>query len=330
MPERPCTSSPSSRPPWSEASGSNGPAGRSAQAGRTRLLCPADLPGVSLAIAASHPAEQPRHVHDSLVLGVVTAGARRITTPDQNVCVPAGGVFALPAGLAHACAPENGACSYLAFSIEAAALPPALAAQFAAPTALLLPLRIDDAKLAATLTGLAEACLEPSGSLERQSLLAELLEKIDALAAGQEQGAMAEEPVTNPARPGLEVAMGVENVHGAAASGAQELMRAVRRAQELLAAGPEAALSLPELAQACGVDMYALHRAFTRVLGLPPHAFQTHLRLRRAKALLRAGSAPGQAALEAGFCDQSHLNRHFARVVGLTPAQYAKAHAGRK
>lgn len=330
MSEKPCISSPNSCPPWSEASGVTGSAERSCRAGRTRLLCPADLPGASLAIAASHPAEQPRHVHDSLILGVVTAGVRRITTPDQNVCVPAGGVFALPPGLAHACAPENGACSYLAFSIEATALPPALAAQFAAPTALSLPLRIDDAELAAALTGLAEACLEPSGSLERQSLLAEVLERIAALAAGQEQGAEDEKALADPVRPGLEVAKDVEDMHGAAASGAQELMRAVRRAQELLAAGPEAALSLPELAQACGVDMYALHRAFTRVLGLPPHAFQTHLRLRRAKALLRAGSAPGQAALEAGFCDQSHLNRHFARVVGLTPAQYAKAHAGRK
>ena len=330
MPEKPCTSSPSSRPPWSEASGSDGPAERSCQAGRTRLLCPADLPGVSLAIAASHPAEQPRHVHDSLILGVVTAGVRRITTPSQNVCVPADGVFALPPGLAHACAPENGACSYLAFSMEPPALPPSLAARLAAPTALALPLRIDDAKLAAALAALAEACLEPCGSLERQSLLAEVLERIATLAAGQEQGAQAEEALAGQARPGQEVAKDVEDMHVAAASGAQELMRAVRRAQELLAAGPEAALSLPELAQTCGVDMYALHRAFTRVLGLPPHAFQTHLRLRRAKALLRAGVAPGQAALEAGFCDQSHLNRHFARVVGLTPAQYAKAHAGRK
>lgn len=328
MPEKPCTSSPSSRPPWSEASGSDGPAERSCQAARTRLLCPADLPGVSLAIAASHPAKQPRHVHDSLILGVVTAGVRRITTPGQNVCVPAGGVFALPPGLTHACAPENGVCSYLAFSMEPPALPPAFAPLFARPMA--LPLRIDDAKLATVLLRLAEACLEPCGSLERQSLLAEVLEQVAALAAEQEQGGVRERPLAGKAQPGLEVAKDLEDMHGSQASGAQELMQAVRRAEELLKAGPETALSLPELAQACGVDMYALHRAFTRVLGLPPHAFQTHLRLRRAKALLRAGSAPGQAALEAGFCDQSHLNRHFARVVGLTPAQYAKAHAGRK
>lgn len=289
MPEKPCTSSPNSRP----RSSSDDLAQACEQSWRTRLVCPADLPGVSLAIAQNSATAQPRHVHYSLVLGMVTAGARRIATPDESVTVQAGEAFALAPSLAHACAPEGGPCSYLAFSIDDANLPGRL------------PVRIAEAELANALARLAEAVQEQTGSLERQSLLAEVLEHL----ARHGQGAAEQSPETR------------ENTLK------DDLTETVRLAKELLEAEREPGFGLSELAAACDTEMYALHRAFTRIVGLPPHAFQTHQRLRRAKALLRAGTSPGEAALEAGFCDQSHLNRHFARLVGLTPAQYAKAHA---
>lgn len=246
---------------------------------------------MSFAIAQNSAAAQPRHVHDSLILGVVTAGMRCISTPSEKVSVSTGEVFTLAAGLPHACSPEGGPCSYLAFSIASAPLPARL------------PVRILDVELASALSALAEAAQEQAGSLERQSLLAEVLERL----AGHDQGPAVHQPDAK------ESALG----------------EAVRLARKLLEAERGPGLSLPELAAACNADMYALHRAFTRIVGLPPHAFQTHQRLRRAKALLRAGASPGEAALEAGFCDQSHLNRHFARLVGLTPARYAKAHSAR-
>lgn len=289
MPEKPCTSSPNSRPRSSSGDAAK-PCG---QPWRARLVCPADLPGVSLAIAQNSAAAQPRHVHYSLVLGVVTAGARRIATPGASATVREGEVFALAPSLAHACTPEGGPCSYLAFSIDDANLP------------VRLPVRIADAELASALSRLAEAAQEPAGSLERQSLLAVVLEHLSK----HELCATERRPNPNKAQQ------------------KDELAEAVRLARELLEAERGPGLSLSGLAEACGVDMYALHRAFTRSVGLPPHAFQTHQRLRRAKELLRAGASPGEAALEAGFCDQSHLNRHFARLVGLTPAQYANAHA---
>ena len=383
MPEKPFTSSPNS--PRRFCSAKDAPRAPAAIAPGTKkrgplLLCPADLPGVSLAVAHIHPAAQPRHVHDSLIMGVVTAGARRIRTGAGETRIGTGEVFALPPGLAHACEPADlsvdgdvgthaitpatdapaanaptmlapgascpaggqasggnlatsgsspdcrhgntkcstdgtacrEACAYFAFSIQAASLPPlALAA---------LPVRIADAALARTLSRLAEAVQQECGSLERQSLLAEALERLTAF--GQGSG-----PGSGPNNGGGDN----EDAGQAQPQDAAKhvLWEAVQRAKELLDSESGAECSLPQLAQACGVDMYALHRAFTRAVGLPPHAYQTHLRLRRAKALLRAGASPGEAALEAGFCDQSHLNRHFARLVGLTPAQYARAHKGR-
>ncbi|WP_390622465.1 helix-turn-helix domain-containing protein [Vasconcelosia minhoensis] len=42
-----------------------------------------------------------------------------------------------------------------------------------------------------------------------------------------------------------------------------------------------------------------------------------------AKALLASGMPIAAAALETGFSDQSRLNRHFKRLTGITPGQYA-------
>jgi len=57
---------------------------------------------------------------------------------------------------------------------------------------------------------------------------------------------------------------------------------------------------------------------------MPPHAYQTQLRVLRAKALLRAGQPAARVAASTGFFDQSHLSRHFRWLVKLTPGRYAQ------
>jgi AraC-like DNA-binding protein len=47
----------------------------------------------------------------------------------------------------------------------------------------------------------------------------------------------------------------------------------------------------------------------------------------RAKELLAAGVKPIEVAPSVGLYDQSQLNRHFRRLVGMTPGAYARAHA---
>ena len=52
-------------------------------------------------------------------------------------------------------------------------------------------------------------------------------------------------------------------------------------------------------------------RRFGAQMGLTPHAFQTNLRVARARELLATGMAPAAVAAACGFADQAHLTRTF-------------------
>jgi AraC-like DNA-binding protein len=81
-------------------------------------------------------------------------------------------------------------------------------------------------------------------------------------------------------------------------------------------------LSLSELCAVSGLSRYHLVRAFAAEFGLPPHAYQTQVRLSRARSLIQAGAPLSAVAAATGFADQSHLTRHFRAQLGLTPRRY--------
>ena len=100
--------------------------------------------------------------------------------------------------------------------------------------------------------------------------------------------------------------------------------RAVRLSREYLEEHAEENVTLQALAGLAGLSAFHLCRVFREAVGMPPHAYQTQVRVRRAKSLLRAGLPITQVAAEAGFYDQAHLTRHFKRIVGLTPGRYIR------
>jgi AraC-like DNA-binding protein len=83
-------------------------------------------------------------------------------------------------------------------------------------------------------------------------------------------------------------------------------------------------VSLEELSEMAGLGRFSLLRNFAREVGMPPHAFQIHVRIERARALLEAGGSPLCVALQTGFTDQSHFTRHFQKILHVTPGQYAR------
>lgn len=101
--------------------------------------------------------------------------------------------------------------------------------------------------------------------------------------------------------------------------------RPVRRSLEYLRERLADAITLEELARYAGLDKFHLCRAFRAQIGMPPHAYLTHLRIARAKDLLESGVRASEVAPRVGLYDQSQLNRHFRRIVGTTPARYGNA-----
>ncbi len=82
--------------------------------------------------------------------------------------------------------------------------------------------------------------------------------------------------------------------------------------------------TLEKLAGELGTSPFALLRAFRDAYGMPPHAWLTDARVRRARRLLDACTTPAEVAVAVGFTDQPHLNRHFTRIVGVPPGAYRR------
>ncbi len=99
----------------------------------------------------------------------------------------------------------------------------------------------------------------------------------------------------------------------------------MRRAIELLRERLAESVSLDDLARYAELDKFHLCRAFRAQVGLPPHAYLTHLRIQRAKQLLAQGVRASDLAPRVGLYDQAQLTRHFRRIVGTTPARYGSA-----
>ncbi|MCW0232530.1 MAG: AraC family transcriptional regulator [Ferrovibrio sp.] len=87
-------------------------------------------------------------------------------------------------------------------------------------------------------------------------------------------------------------------------------------------------LTLTELGASFDLSSFQLIRLFRQATGLTPHAYLTQIRLKAVLRHLRVGLPIAEAAVAAGFFDQSALNRHFRRIYGITPRQFVAAQAG--
>ena len=78
-----------------------------------------------------------------------------------------------------------------------------------------------------------------------------------------------------------------------------------------------------ELARAAGTSVRGLERAFDRDYGLSPRQYLRRLRMQTAcQQLVSTRSTLAQVADRCGFADQSHFNRDYKRMTGMTPRAY--------
>lgn len=87
-------------------------------------------------------------------------------------------------------------------------------------------------------------------------------------------------------------------------------------------------IRVSDIARVAGLDALRFARALRREFQITPYALVIATRVEVAEHLLRSGMPVAEAAASAGFCDQSHLTRHFRRRLGTTPSKLRLACSG--
>lgn len=103
----------------------------------------------------------------------------------------------------------------------------------------------------------------------------------------------------------------------------------VRRARDYLHDRPGELVTLDQVAHGLGVSKYHLARVFRSAVGLPIQRYHRCLRAEQARLLIDRGSSASQAAVAAGFFDQSHFSRVFKQTFGVSPGTYADTSTSR-
>ncbi len=268
--------------------------------GSSRIRIVEDLGGLELIEAVHRRPHFARHAHPTYALGVVQWGANRFRYRGAFHTAAAGELCTVTPDEAHAV--ESAGDTGFAYRCL---YPPVELMRLAAESVggkrltwtLALPPVIEDREAARLICALFEAEAAGASRLARETQLLALLVRV-AVRHG-----------IPPVVPGTKAPPAT----------------ALARARDYLAGHCTENVSLTRLATAVGLDPFSLLRGFSRAFGLPPHSYLLQERVRRAQALLRAGLSPAEVAAEVGFADQSHLTRHFKRILGITPGRYRRA-----
>jgi AraC-like DNA-binding protein len=236
-----------------------------------------------------------RHTHDAYGIGVVERGAQKSASGRGMVEAEAGNTITVNPGEVHDGAPLGDAprawrMLYMQPEIVAAAAQDIFEGrpreEFHAPV-------LEDGRIAALVAAALAALLDGRAtSLGRDECLLLLL------AAVLREQATRQDAVASSA---------------------------VLRARNRLDGDPAASVTLEDLAGDCGLGRFRLVRDFARVTGLTPHTYLLQRRTELVRRLIAAGTPLAEAALAAGFADQSHMTRNFTRRYGYTPGAYLAA-----
>jgi AraC family transcriptional regulator len=96
----------------------------------------------------------------------------------------------------------------------------------------------------------------------------------------------------------------------------------LKRLKEFVVEHLDEPLDVATLAKMTDRSPFHFSRVFTRSVGVSPHRYIVHLRLRRAVEMIRdRKSSLAEIAVKTGFADQSHLTRWVRRVHGVSLKQ---------
>lgn len=98
--------------------------------------------------------------------------------------------------------------------------------------------------------------------------------------------------------------------------------RAAERAKDFIRSNPGAGVTMDELEYVSGKERWSLTRDFRALYGTSPYRYVTLRRLDTCRRMLMSGYSLVNAALAAGFYDQSHMTRHFTQAYGIAPSRW--------
>ncbi len=255
------------------------------------------IPGVEARTLASDRAF-PRHSHDQLGIGVMFSGAHRSWSGVGHVEAQAGDTIMVNPGEMHDGMPVGGGgvreWRMLYFD-------PSLVAQIAA-------------------SGGVDQCEVVRPAVHDPALAERFAQLFVHVTASPPDDLPLEESL-------LGLVMHVMRQHGLRQLPSRRPSPSVTKALARLDADPASPVSLAELADLSGVSRFQLLRGFAREVGATPHAYLVQQRVRLARQFLAAGHPIVNAAINAGFADQSHMTRAFVRQFGVTPGRYVAATA---
>ena len=104
--------------------------------------------------------------------------------------------------------------------------------------------------------------------------------------------------------------------------GGKEMDTGIKNLADRITSHPEYELPIETLAADIFVSKYYLIKKFKRIVGMTPHQFCIQNRIRKAQSLLDAEQVICGVAAEMGFYDQSHFDKAFQKIVGISPSEY--------
>ncbi len=105
-------------------------------------------------------------------------------------------------------------------------------------------------------------------------------------------------------------------------NGRKEMNAGIKILADKITSHPEQELSIETLAADIFVSKYYLIRRFKSNIGMTPHQFCIQNRIRKSQGMLNEKKAISRIAAEMGFYDQSHFDKAFQRIVGISPSEY--------
>ncbi len=114
----------------------------------------------------------------------------------------------------------------------------------------------------------------------------------------------------------------VRTVYRLRDKGRKELDAGIKIVADKITGHPEMALPLEALAADIFVSKYYLIRKFKSSIGMTPHKFCIQNRIRKSQGMLDEEKTISRIAAEMGFYDQSHFDKAFRRIVGISPSEY--------